>query len=100
MDVPLSALHPERFMYRGDGTGVVLDCPCGCGNRLAIPVTPTFSGCPPLRHPWQRTGELDHLTLSPSVDLPAKKLGANCVGWHGFIRNGVVTNTGKRGGGG
>lgn len=38
---------------------------------------------------WQIWGELPEVTVSPSIDFQ----GAN--GWHGFIRDGVMTEAGR-----
>lgn len=71
---------PER-----KGMGVTFDCPCGCGEFVAIPFTNPLDGGDPVRRPttWDRTGEtLENLTLKPSL----QRLGA--CRWHGYLTNG------------
>lgn len=76
---------PER-----SGLGLICDCPCGCGELLAVPFRNPIDGGPMEtdasgRATWQRTGEtFENLSLSPSI------LRVGGCGWHGFIENGQV----------
>lgn len=66
--------------------GVWMDCPCGCGQPLAVTFSNPEDGLGPTRPDgpaWERTGDtLETLTLTPSI----QRLHG-CM-WHGFITNG------------
>lgn len=71
-----------------EGVGLVLDCPCGCGQRLSVLfANPLDGGAPWGSQPlWSRSGDtIDTLTLRPSILV----LSGDCR-WHGFITNGAV----------
>lgn len=72
-DVPFGGIYPKMEGHIG------IACP-GCGQCSAMRV-----GNPkPTESPsWKMTGELDNLTLEPSINC------TGCCGWHGFLRNGV-----------
>lgn len=77
---------PERH-----GVGVLLDCPCGCDNRLYVPFAQPLDGGEQVGpQGWQRTGDtFETLTLTPSIlrrDVGEHK---SC-GWHGYITNGEI----------
>lgn len=102
-------LHPKWYTVGGPCSeerphvGLILDCPCGCGRRVAVNIDPPIGDAKTLPHAWQRTGEtFDNITLSPSLlihggaqfrDPTADDAEVRtCKGWHGWIRNGEVTN--------
>lgn len=69
------------------GSCVVLDCPCGCGDRFPIPFKVALDGTVVRPDGWDREGDtFETLTLRPSI---YRKW--DC-GWHGFITNGEVTS--------
>lgn len=72
---------PER-----KGTGIAFDCPCGCGERVALHFKNPLDGGESTaadRVSWQRTGDsFENLTLRPSI----LRLGG-CA-WHGFLTDG------------
>lgn len=64
---------------------LVFDCPCGgiagtadCGIRIRVPMHPTKDA---LGQTWAHTGQLERLTVSPSVGIGH---------WHGRIIGGEV----------
>ncbi len=74
--------------------GLMYDCPCGCGDRRYVPFENPEDGKGPLEgknHKWHRTGTtFKTLTLSPSIrHIPLEH--GDCS-WHGWIRDGKVTN--------
>jgi len=98
----LASLDAEFIVATGNGTwfhtrerehgasGLLLDCPCGAGHKLAVWFSNPLAPAPAAHeteHPlarWQRTGEtLDTLTIHPSVNAPC---------WHGWIQNGQATS--------
>lgn len=79
---------------RRDGVGIRFDCPCGrCDperNGVFVHVDPPLDGKPFDTRgipQWKRTGDdFATMTLEPSI------LRVGGCGWHGFVRNGEVTN--------
>ena len=74
------------------GVGISFDCLCGCGVRVYVDFDTALDGAPTkAKSPrWHRDGiTFNSLTLSPSI-LRAEQKGG--CGWHGFVRNGHVTN--------
>ncbi len=75
--------------------GLMYDCPCGCGDRRYVPFANPIDGGPCVENSkgasWQRTGDdFETLTLSPSIrHVP---LNDGDCSWHGWIRDGKVTN--------
>lgn len=76
---------PERH-----GVAIGFDCPCGCGESVAVHLKNPIDGgapCAPASALWERTGEdFETLTLTPSL----QRIGG--CGWHGFVRNGEIVN--------
>lgn len=73
-----------------EGIGVMFDCPCGTPDEVIfVHVDPPLDRGPLLadaKRNWKREGDsFEAMTLSPSI----KKLDG-CK-WHGFVRNGEVT---------
>lgn len=77
------------------GVALVFECPCGCkiddGSRALICVNidpPLDGGRPISERAWKRIGSMiDDITLEPSI------VNLGCPNrWHGFVRNGEVTN--------
>lgn len=65
------------FYTAGDRerAGIIYICPCGCGATGALAFRPHESPS------WDWNGEIETITLSPSV---------HHVGhWHGWLRNGI-----------
>lgn len=55
--------------------GIIYICPCGCGATGALAIRPAPSPS------WEWDGQIETITLSPSV---------HHVGhWHGFLKNGL-----------
>lgn len=92
-------IDPSGHVYHqqetADGAhGLFMLCPCLRGHALVVwfsnPINTTPAG--PEHEPrprWTREGTtLDDLTVSPSINVDAH--GTKC--WHGWIRNGEVTN--------
>ncbi len=91
------------------GMGISLLCPACCKQRLAIWFKNPLDGGPAhdIEFLWERVGDtFETLSLSPSVDgsvpskCPCTRLGPDFAGdefdvshWHGYIRDGQVTNT-------
>ena len=75
------------------GIGMTFDCPCGCGDRVAVNFgNPTDGGPPYLSEgqpSWHRHGaDFETMTLSPSIlRVPAD--GLDCA-WHGFVTEGEI----------
>lgn len=74
------------------GVGVMLHCPCGCDQLLAVAFKNPLDGGGPVCSPgeplWDRAGDtIETLTLRPSI-LRSKSKGG--CGWHGFITAGGV----------
>lgn len=76
---------PERR-----GVGVILNCPCGCINKLYVPFkNPLDGGAPLSPRGWERVGEtIETLTLSPSI----LRVGEDSCKWHGWIKDGSTTD--------
>lgn len=79
--------------------GLMYDCPCGCGDRRYVPFENPEDGLGPLEGKnakWTRTGtDFETLTLQPSIKHVPHKLRDGTLdgcAWHGWIRNGEVTN--------
>lgn len=66
----LADLHPVLESKRV----LVIDCPCGAGHRLPLPIGKDLNE-------WQMTGTLDNLTLTPSIETSCSTF---------LIRNGRV----------
>lgn len=86
----LTELTPEwRDIGEGRrGQGVEFQCPHCNKRRIFVPFENPLDGGKPIQSStnlWKREGEtFETLTLSPSI---------NQIGhWHGWIRNGEVTN--------
>lgn len=66
------------YFYTSEGrdrAGIIYICPCGCGATGALAIRPAPSPS------WEWNGEIETITLSPSV---------HHVGhWHGYLTNGV-----------
>lgn len=57
-----------------------VDCPCGCGDRVLIPLHPSFG-----KNSWSRQGDdFNTMTISPSVQ---RRSGCNT---HFSIINGGI----------
>lgn len=80
---------PERR-----GVGIILECPCGCPDKLYVPFANPIDGGPTREGNvvWKREGDtFETLTLSPSIRrIPH---GGSC-GWHGFIQGGKIVTCG------
>lgn len=63
METRLVNLNPSWVNYHGDEKAFIgFDCPCGCEQRLAIPLVSGHT------HMWNRVGEdFNTLTLTPSI---------------------------------
>ncbi len=106
----LTDLNPSWIIAGGDGIrdkdgnpvpkrtgiGMMFDCPCGsCDERSYVSFSnPLDGGDPCLNNPkessWHRNGDtFETMTLNPSIRSVKEKGGC---GWHGWIRNGVVTS--------
>ncbi len=78
-----------------NGVGIMLNCPCGCGEWLAVPFANPIDGGPNVSEKgWQRTGDtFETLSLTPSI-LRVKWKDTKGVehgcGWHGYITNGQI----------
>ncbi|KKN19223.1 hypothetical protein LCGC14_0947920 [marine sediment metagenome] len=100
-------LNPQWVRHGGGGithggkpvserkrVGLGYDCPCGCGDRRYVPFANPEDGQGPLKSEnpaWERTGtDFETLTLSPSIrHVP---VDPDDCSWHGWIKNGEVTN--------
>lgn len=82
-DKDLCSAEPGSFQYYGDQTGDIAGmafiCPCGdCGLEGVLHFSPR-----PDRASWKWDGNMEHPTLSPSVNA----VGFPCK-WHGWLKNG------------
>jgi len=92
----LSELEPgfiSRSQTDASRIGVHFLCPKCRRQQLYIPTAD-----PDARHNWTTSGEIETLTLSPSVDARHVNGGvgtdeprAECH-WHGWVRGGEVTD--------
>lgn len=82
----LADLHPELKGTVQDGT-LYFDCPIcrsdDISHRVGVKI-----GTAQAPHTWKASGTYpDSLTLEPSIAVQGR---IEC--WHGFIRNGEITN--------
>lgn len=92
----LTDLHPTFAAETGrHGQGIIFDCPNNIGeesSRIMIPFKQPLDGGAPFVDRtvlWDRTGEdFETLTLAPSIQFTMP----NVTAWHGFIKNGEITN--------
>lgn len=85
----LADLDAKFVAEGGTRTGVSFRCPRCRTDRVYVPTADPHG-----RANWSATGDtIDTLTLSPSVDFThVRDDGARC-NWHGWVREGAVTDT-------
>lgn len=75
---------PGAFWIAESGTYIRLQCPCGCGTHMRLPLYPEGTPHPPVAA-WSWDGNRTHPTLLPSIrDLSGCR-------FHGHLTSGVWT---------
>lgn len=89
-DITLGGKNPSKRLDLAPGsaeflcaenskpTNLHFICPCGCGERDAIPIDTA-----PSEYAWHWNGDMERPTLTPSLQRTG---GCN---WHGYLTDGV-----------
>ena len=78
---------PGAFFFdEGEPTHILFTCPCGCDNRMRLPLN-----TPGVHPSWMWDGNREQPTLTPSIR------DVNTCKFHGFLTAGVWSFVGDSG---
>src|SRR5687768_4765093 len=74
--------------------GIMLSCPCGCGQAGGIYFDDVEWNKKNSRVTWKRSGPRERLTIHPSIGMKPYREGQDVESdgyhWHGWLRDGVL----------